>query len=214
MNAKLNIWIRDNNCEILKDPVHLHVYNCRGTHIIEEPGKDLFWFGGGHVEVSVPPGCYLVTAGGWGGNFYTDIAMVVVRCGDDACVNLIRNGFLHKTPGGIEADVKPKANQQKALPLIMEGCAGRIVIPLVINAAKAGIKPEEIGRTLDVLCKAAGLDKSQVILAVQDEIKEMENHMEKNPLKDEAEIKEIRESMRLLKANLLTSHPGGDVKQT
>jgi hypothetical protein len=196
MNAKLNIWIRDTNCEILKDRVHLHVYNCRGTPIAA------YGFDGGHTEVAVPPGCYLVTAGGWGGNFYTDIAMAVVRCGDDACVNLIRNGFVHKTSGGIEPEAIRK---QEPLKLIMDVCSARIAIPFVINAAKVGISREEIWKTLEVLFKAASLDKREVILGMQAEIKEIENDMEKNPIKNEPELKKIRESLKLLKDNIPAS---------
>jgi len=61
-----------------------------------------------HIEVDVPPGCYIVRAWVCWGNLWTDRAMVIVGCGQEACVNLIvppkerciRNGIF---PVGIAA---------------------------------------------------------------------------------------------------------------
>jgi len=42
-----------------------------------------------HIEVEVPQGCYIVRAWVYWGNLWTDRAMVIVCCGEEACVNLI-----------------------------------------------------------------------------------------------------------------------------
>lgn len=45
-----------------------------------------------HIEVDVPPGCYVVwTRVCHGGNEETNKVMVIVSCGDEACVNLMLN---------------------------------------------------------------------------------------------------------------------------
>jgi hypothetical protein len=45
-----------------------------------------------HIEVDVPPGCYVVwTRVCYRGNEETNKVMVIVSCGDEACVNLILN---------------------------------------------------------------------------------------------------------------------------
>ena len=42
-----------------------------------------------HIEVEVPPGCYLVRAFVCDDNLWTDRAMAIVDGGEDACVHLI-----------------------------------------------------------------------------------------------------------------------------
>lgn len=193
MMAKLNIWVRDRNCEIIKKRAHLHVYNCcRQTPAIEP-----FWFSGGHIEVNVPPGCYLVIAGVIGGNIYTDISMAIVRCGDDACVNLILNDYQRRTPF-------PQVEASKAAvpALIQRECPVRIAVPFIVNAARAGIGREEIWKSLDVLLKAANIDRDEVVRGIDLEIREIESDLEKYPPKNESERKEIQEHLSLLKENL------------
>jgi hypothetical protein len=180
MKAKLNVWIRNRKCEVITDATfHLDLYPCCGGGRISrtwvaKPNE-------GHAELEVPPGCYLVTAGlypglavdGLWGNFYTDWAMVIVRCGDDACVNLILNNF-KRTAKDIET-TKPKV----PVALIQEGCAGRIIIPLVVNAVKAGVRKEDIQKTIAVLAKASDLDIKQVKAAIGVDIEESRKYVKR-----------------------------------
>ena len=68
-------------------------------------GQPLYWCGTryygahqthhGHVEIRVPPGCYIVRArtGSKGHhNLFTHVTMVIVGCDETACVNLIPPG--------------------------------------------------------------------------------------------------------------------------
>jgi hypothetical protein len=89
--AKLNIWVRDKNCRVIKRTGHLHIYNCLGEEVFTGwVIKD------GHAEVEIPPGCYIVRAGMRGGNIYSDRAIAIVRCEDSACINLILPKFCRK----------------------------------------------------------------------------------------------------------------------
>jgi hypothetical protein len=59
------------------------------TRILLQPGGGRFI---NHIEVDVPPGCYVVWARiCHGRNEETNKMMVIVRCGDEACVNLLLN---------------------------------------------------------------------------------------------------------------------------
>jgi hypothetical protein len=197
LNAKLNVWVRDRNCETIKRAAHLHVWDCHDREIIS--GTNFTE----HVEVEVPPGCYIVTAGIYRpnqGNVYTDMTMVIVRCGDDACVNLVLNDFNRRLlpPLPVIGPIKPLP-APITLPTIQQGCAGRIFIPLILNAEMMGIKSEEIQKALGILHKAANFNWDELSVHINAEIDMMETQIKKSPSKDEAELKEINEHLSLLK---------------
>jgi hypothetical protein len=98
--ANLNVWITElgHPCQIVDNQHHWFV------HILRCNGEVLTWCDRrytnlearcGHLEVEVPPGCYVVCAT-WSpgksaqflGNHLTHCAIVQVKCGDHACVNL------------------------------------------------------------------------------------------------------------------------------
>ena len=116
--AKLNIWLRDLNCcpkNVWK--MELVVKTCCGEYlvdfnpdVIEKLGQAYpdYKVGRGsrdrettiriiqpgfkptikHIEVDVPPGCYIVRAWVCWGNLWSERAMVIVGCGQEGCVNL------------------------------------------------------------------------------------------------------------------------------
>jgi hypothetical protein len=104
--AKLNIWVSgtDDPCSIDNRTWYVTIYNCDGKVLqwcnrqyVVMPAKC------GHLEVEVPPGCYLIRAV-WsfkavGGVFYvnhfTDAAIVCACCDEKACVTLF-NPSLHR----------------------------------------------------------------------------------------------------------------------
>ena len=189
MKATLNIWLRDRNCSIIEKWAHLHIYNCHDQPVI--PWTE---FTGGHIEVKVPPGCYLVTAGVEGGNIYTDMTMVIVRCGDDACVNLVLNDFERR-------EAFPVAGERpKLLPPIQQGCGPRIGPALIANAAKQKINVDEVRKALGVIYRAAKFDEVQAIRDIEAEIKVVEKRLEKNPPRNESELKAAKEYLQQLKA--------------
>jgi len=117
--ARLNIWLRDLNCcpkNVWK--VELVVKTCGGEYLVDfntdvinklaEAYPDCKVERGNrngettiritqsdfvpcikHLELDIPPGCYIVRAWVCYGNLWTDRAMVIVGCGGEACVNLI-----------------------------------------------------------------------------------------------------------------------------
>lgn len=95
--ATLNIWVKDQDFPCKPDMRwvwSVDVFLCNG-----EPLKwcGTTYYGAhkthhGHVEIRVPPGCYIVRArtGSKGHhNLFTHMTMVIVRCGDTACINLV-----------------------------------------------------------------------------------------------------------------------------
>ena len=97
--ARLNVWV-----SALGQPCRIDMAHQWYVHVLHCDGEILNWCNRkftnlptncGHLEVDVPPGCYVVCAT-WSpgtdaqhlGNHLTHNAIVQVRCGDHACVNL------------------------------------------------------------------------------------------------------------------------------
>jgi hypothetical protein len=78
-----------------------------------------------HLEVDVPPGCYIVRAWVCWGNLWTDRSMVIVNCKEDACVNLII----------------PKA----------DNCIRNVIIPFGVEAAQMDLMDDEVQTALNLL---------------------------------------------------------------
>lgn len=82
-----------------------------------------------HIPVKVPPGCYVVRVHiCGGGNEWSDITMVIVGCGDEACVNLI---------------IKEA-----------ETCAKELIIPLLRVADEIRLPKDQVQVAVNVLRKA------------------------------------------------------------
>lgn len=99
--AKLNVWIKDTDFPCKPDMKtqvwFIDVFLCDGTPL-SWCGKTYYGTDEtvhGHVEIKVPPGCYVVRGRSCNpaGNFTTDMTMVTVSCGDTACVQLVPAGF-------------------------------------------------------------------------------------------------------------------------
>lgn len=182
--GKLNIWIRDVNCELWNGWwVELEIKTCGGKDIFNiDPNmernnrekleqmypdcdieigeeahahspafdkcisiKDKISDGPdiriNHIEVDVPPGCYVVRA--WkcgGGNEVTDRRMVIVGCGDHVCVNLI----------------VPRAHGKG-------GCIDNMIFPFIKHAKRIQMPDEEINMVVDKLVAAGELNKEEII---------------------------------------------------
>lgn len=105
--AKLNIWITKTGdpCRIATTKHFVYVLHCNGD-ILEwcKDGKPFKYVGiptvCGHLELEIPPGCYIVGAVVWPrppekglsgqelGNVLTHIGIVRANCGDHVCVTL------------------------------------------------------------------------------------------------------------------------------
>jgi hypothetical protein len=98
-NGKLNIWVRYEpevtwSCRVDdKNEWYVTIKDCTGR-IVERCGKPMSWIGPtecGHLEVEVPPGCYVMSAisRATSSNIFTAPAFAQVGCGETACVNLL-----------------------------------------------------------------------------------------------------------------------------
>lgn len=84
-----------------------------------------------HLEVDLPPGCYIVRAWVCYDNLWTHPEMVIVDCGETACVNLI---------------IPEK-----------KGCIQAVIPPLVVAANELNIPADQLNVALGVLVETAGL---------------------------------------------------------
>lgn len=101
--AKLNIWVTEvgNPCKIdMERQWYVHILHCDGSVLnwCDRRYTNLLTKCG-HLEVEVPPGCYMVVAT-WSksqdtairptrlGNHLTHLQVARVNCGDHACITL------------------------------------------------------------------------------------------------------------------------------
>ncbi len=189
--SKLNIWIRNTGCEVVNRTFHLHVYNCNNSEIIP-PSQT--WFTNGHVEVQIPPGCYVVRAGLWNppnNNVYTDRTIVIVGCGEEACVNLVLPRFCPSDAPVLPIDLRKQ-------PLTMNYCVAAFLPALILNAAAAGIRRQELDGAIDTIAKVARIDRQVLLDGVRTEARLLDEQLLKADLKERDEIRKaiavLRES--------------------
>jgi hypothetical protein len=179
--ARLNIWLRDLNCcpkNVWK--VELVVKTCCGEYLVDfnpdvidklkeaYPSYDVRRGARDnetiiriaqpeykevikHIEVDVPPGCYIVRAWVCWGNLWSDRAMVIVGCGQEGCVNLI----------------VPRA----------ENCIRGVILPVGIVARDLRLQPDKVRTALDVLMTAGQVQREELLKELTDltnELKESE----------------------------------------
>ena len=96
----LNIWIRDEKCKLIDEDGIVIVKTCAGIPFKwcdQDFGEIPFHCG--HVSIRIPPGCYIIQAKVRNTDseeqkhksYSTDRVFVIISCGDDACVNLIKS---------------------------------------------------------------------------------------------------------------------------
>lgn len=110
-----------------------------------------------HVELELPPGCYIVRAWVCGGNMWSDRAMVIVDCGETACVNLI-------------------------IP-IAEDCIKEVIPPLAVVAQELKLPPAKMNAAFEILMKAGGLEKEAFVKAMTGLARELKESKGKEELK-------------------------------
>jgi len=177
--AKFNVWIRDQKCcGVIHRSFHLHVFSCCGKQVFSGVFKD------GHAEFRMPPGCYIVRAGVYfphQSNIYTDRAMVIVRCGEEACVNLILPKYV---------EPKPVPTEVTTANLIANvGCAPAVILALGVEALQKNIDPEE---AFDVIMKTAEIDKKQMIAAIENDIQEISENIDEISKEERKDVEEYK----------------------
>lgn len=87
--ARINVWVREpDDCTVAEMDGYAWAKPCcsRNIDLIYETTLKM-----GHAELQVPPGCYVVDAAWKPGCCGTaKETIVIVNCGETACVNLIR----------------------------------------------------------------------------------------------------------------------------
>jgi len=137
--SKLNIWLRDENCRPYKIQTALGdkiwIKNCMGETVEFVPDIPV---GTAHVEVEVPPGCYIIQGHVCepGVNDFTDKAMVVVGCNQEQCVNL----FVPKVRTCVERDLHPFVREARLVGVPDEDI--RIAAQTMMAAGR--ISPREV----------------------------------------------------------------------
>lgn len=139
--AKLNIFVSDTDdpCGYSDRTWYVTIYNCDGS-VLEYCGRRYVVIPAkcGHLEIDVPPGCYLIKAvwgyrilgtGVYAVNHFTDAAIVTACCEQTTCVKLF-NPSTHRC-GIIYALAVADAQRQEELN-VDERLAGRVQ-----NAVKA-----------------------------------------------------------------------------
>lgn len=172
--GKLNIWLRDLDCgpkNVWK--VELVVKTCGGKYLVDfnpdvidklKEAYPNYTVEGpstrnsettinirgnliNHIEVEVPPGCYMVRAWVCSGNLWSDRAMAIVDCGGEECVNLI---------------VAPR-----------EGCIRGVIIPVGLEAYDMKLDPERVRIATEVLMTTGRIQKEALRQELTDLISEL-----------------------------------------
>ena len=102
-----------------------------------------------HIEVDVPPGCYVVwTRVCHGGNEETNKIMVMVGCGEDVCVNLLLNS--------------------------VETCTNDVIHPLLVRGVELRLPRQELGIAANVLLAVAEKPKRELVAELNQRLEEVE----------------------------------------
>lgn len=103
-----------------------------------------------HIEVEVPPGCYVVwTRVCHGRNEETNKVMVIVGCGGDACVNLLLNA--------------------------VETCSRELLHPFLVRAVEMRLPRQELELAAKALLAVAKKSKKELVVELGQRLEEVED---------------------------------------
>lgn len=177
--AKLNIWLRYSNCNLITDcwRTDLVVKSCCGSYLVDtdstiidqlrekypeldvqrlpnyqgetriklQPAHGKFI---NHVELDVPPGCYLVwTRVCHGRNEETNKVMVIADCAKEVCVNLILNA--------------------------VRTCGNEFIHPFAVAAVQLNVPRQEIGVAVNAILKVAEKPKREFLAELGQRLEEV-----------------------------------------
>lgn len=119
-----------------------------------------------HIEVDVPPGCYVIwTRVCHGGNDETNKVMVNIRCGEDVCVNLLLN--------------------------MVETCSREVLHPLLIRGIELGLAKKDLKLAAGAIMAVAEKSKKEFLMELDQKIKEAEERKDRRLQKTVITIKEM-----------------------
>ena len=106
-----------------------------------------------HIEVDVPPGCYIVwTRVCHGRNEETNKVMVIVSCGDEACVNLLLDS--------------------------VATCSNEVLHPLLVRGVELGIPRQQLRAAADVVMAVAEKPQRELVAELRQRAAEIEGRDE------------------------------------
>jgi len=179
--GKLQVWITSEGdpCKISERDEHdnlpwvVAIMHCDGR-VLDWCGRKYFGLEAkcGHLEVEIPPGCYIVRAadgqslnpqGGVTGNHWSDHGVVTVCCDQVTCVTLFApsahhcgHGFLRVVERLVAADRIPReigVRAQEALTEILKRLPqsnyDNAALPMLDNLLKHAEKPKGKGAPHD-----------------------------------------------------------------
>jgi hypothetical protein len=100
-----------------------------------------------HVELELPPGCYIVRAWVCWENMWSDRVMAIVDCGQTVCVNLL---------------VPPRRH-----------CFADVLNPMAVAALEMKLPPAKVNAAVEMLMKAGGVKKEAFVKDVGNLAKEL-----------------------------------------
>lgn len=168
--AKLNVWLRDRRCRILDNSYgYLYLNNC-----CDDDPFPVVIIQDGNAEVNIPPGCYKVYAVVFDQNhqypiYKTGQIMVIVNCGDHACVNII-------------------------IPSI-EVNAAHLIQTFGVHAIRKNIDPKEI---FEALIETSDVDRKQLIDSIENDIRVLREGLDEIRKASPKEEKEAIQYMKIL----------------
>jgi len=122
-----------------------------------------------HMQVEIPPGCYVVRVHVCGGgNEWSDRTMVLVGCGDEVCINVV---------------IKEA-----------ETCFVEAIIPLLRVAEEIRLPREQIQVAVDVLRKAGRVPINAIVGNLEERVRQLKGVKEANKVVNQAES-----SLKLIK---------------
>ena len=126
-----------------------------------------------HIEVDVPPGCYVVwTRVCYGKNEETNKVMAIVDCGKEVCVNLLLND--------------------------VETCAKELLHPYALQAIDMRLPKKEVEMAIKSLMKVGEIPKKDFIRELEQRLKELQEGKEgQEYLVPTRKILEIVKSLRI-----------------
>lgn len=142
-----------------------------GTKTIRIEGKSII----NHMQVEIPPGCYVVRVHVCGGgNEWSDRTMVLVDCGHEVCINLV---------------IKEA-----------ETCFGEAIIPLLRVAEEIRLPKEQLQVAVDVLRKAGRVPIDAIAGDLEERVRQLRGVKEANKVVNQAESSlKLIKSLRLKK---------------
>jgi hypothetical protein len=166
--SKLSVWFRFENCGPFPNLRNVEgfdwvkVWDCTGNLIA---AKTVPLGPQAHVEIEIPPGCYIVQGHVCGErtdppiNDYTNKAMVSVGCDEVKCVNLM----------------VPHAKR----------CGLEIAHPLVAGALSRDMNPRDIQTALGVIMLGIGIQREELVYEIDQHIESLAQIAEAKVVRDQ-----------------------------